>query len=150
MKKTVIVEAMTEALASFFTSDEGSQMLVDIIDKVLWRKITMVDGKSEPGKQVEKEINTNILDQILFYLPHTEGALRGMQEDLSKHTGSVNVLKDLMQKFIDIMEKPSPLVEVGHEGSGMFVDSDRLPKLNHDSAGQAPRSLVKLPHKKRN
>ena len=157
MKKKALVEAMTEALASFFGSDEGSQLLVDIIDKVLWRKITMIDGKTEPGKQVEKEFETNILDQILFYLPQTEGALRGMQEDLSKHVGMINVLNKNMEKFIEIMESPSPLVEVGHEGSGMFVDAQRLPegkvvelpKLNHDSAGQAPKSLVNLPPKRK-
>jgi len=51
--------------------------------------MTFEDGKSEPGKTVEKTKTVDVLDQILFYFPYVEGAIRGCQQDTVKQTRKV-------------------------------------------------------------
>ena len=72
-------------LVKFFQSEEGEaligQIMIKAIGIAMVREVTVEDGKSEPGRVVEKTIKVNALDWLMKYLPHVEGAIRGCQSD---------------------------------------------------------------------
>ena len=72
-------------LEKFFTSETGEtiigQIVIKAVNQALQREIRFEDGKTEPGKTVEKTEVWNILDWLVKYLPHVEAAVRGCQAD---------------------------------------------------------------------
>lgn len=76
---------MQEELKRFFESKDGQriigQIVLNAINQALMREIRFEDGKSEPGRVVEKTELRNVLDVVAEYLPAVEGAVRGCQAD---------------------------------------------------------------------
>lgn len=77
-----------DELLKFFKSEQGEQVIGQIMLKALKqafvREMLFEDGKSEPGRVIEKTVMVNILDHIAKYLPYVEGAIRGCQADSAK------------------------------------------------------------------
>ena len=93
-------------LEKFFTSETGEtiigQIMIKAVNQALERVISFEDGKSDPGRVVEKTELWNILDWLVKYLPHVEAAVRGCQSDSAQaRNRSVevkNVLENIMQQ----------------------------------------------------
>ena len=89
----MIKKLLIDALTQFFKSEKGEELIGNIMLKAIkqsfLKEMHFEDGKSEPGKVVEKTQTVDVLDQILFYLPHLEGAIRGCQVDTVKSTRKV-------------------------------------------------------------
>ncbi|MEW6670237.1 MAG: hypothetical protein AB1427_00955 [Thermodesulfobacteriota bacterium] len=100
-------------IKGFFLSEAFESMLGNMVMKALYqsqeREMTIEDGKSEPGRTIEKTVKVNVIDQIVKYLPFVEGALRGMQEDLDKTKNHVAGNNDRLQAIGNVL--------VGMEGS---------------------------------
>lgn len=79
---------MQKGLIKFFESKEGEQVIgqivLNVINHALTREIKYEDGKSEPGRIIEKTEKYNVLDFLCKYLPHIEAGLRGSQADSAK------------------------------------------------------------------
>jgi len=84
MKQAKIKAAVIEALQS----NEAQQIIGDIVisamNQALTREIRFEDGKTEPGRVVEKTEKCNILDFIAKYFPHVEASIRGCQSDAAQ------------------------------------------------------------------
>jgi len=116
MFKKIVKEALTE----FFESDEGQKLIGTIvlhaINISMTRDIVLEDGKSEPGRKIEKEVTVNMVDWLIKYMPHVEGAIRGVQEDANKATN--NSAKVLMQMRV--------------LGEALVHMAENIPQLNHE------------------
>ena len=96
-------------LEKFFTSETGETIIGTIvmkgINQALQREICFEDGKSDPGRVVEKTEVWNILDWLVKYLPHIEAAVRGCQADsATARNRSIEVqqvLSAVLQQQID-------------------------------------------------
>jgi hypothetical protein len=82
----------------------------------LYREITIekaARGSGEVDGEIEKATE-NVLDMLVRWLPFTEGALRGSQEDINKATGRMNEIADKVDKlgkaFVEI-ENPMIVLE---------------------------------------
>ena len=96
-------------LEKFFTSETGEtiigQIVIKAVNQALQREIRFEDGKSEPGKVVEKTELWNILDWLVKYLPHVEAAVRGCQADSATARNRAievqQVLSAVLQQQVD-------------------------------------------------
>ena len=98
---------MQEELKKFFQSEEGETLIGNIVmkavDQALSRKVSMEDGKSNPGRVIEKETKVNILDHLAKYLPYLEGAIRGCQSDAAQARNRSIVLVNAFSKFCTLL-----------------------------------------------
>ena len=77
----VLEKALTNALINFFNSKEGIEIMFKVINNAFIREMRYIDGKSEPGKKIEKTEHVNVLNTLMKYLPDIEAAIRGCQAD---------------------------------------------------------------------
>ena len=81
-------------LKTFFESEAGESLIGNIVLKAISqsmiREVRFEDGKSEPGRVVEKTEKVNVLDWLMKYLPHVEGAIRGCQSDSAQARNRAN------------------------------------------------------------
>jgi len=87
-------------LTKFFTSEEGEtiigQIVLNCVNQALKREIKFEDGRSDPGRVVEKSEVWNILDWIVKYLPRVESAVRGCQSDSAQARNRSNEVKSVL------------------------------------------------------
>jgi len=80
-------------IKGFFLSEDFESMLGNMVMKAMYqsqeREMIFDDGKTEPGRTIEKTIKVNVIDQVVKYLPFVEGAIRGMQEDIDKAKNNI-------------------------------------------------------------
>ena len=96
-------------LETFFKSEIGEtiigQIMIKAVNQALQREIYFEDGKTEPGRVVEKTEVWNVLDWLVKYLPYVEAAVRGCQSDsAASRNRSVEVqqiLSAVLQQQID-------------------------------------------------
>jgi len=114
-----------DELKEFFESEAGEnligQIVLKAVNQAMNRDITFEDGKTNPGRVVEKTETWNLLDWLVKYLPHVEAAVRGCQADAAKaRNRSTEVrdvlfaLQDILQKnaFSEISLRPPPIKEI--------------------------------------
>lgn len=83
--------------------------------EALFREITVnktARGPGEPEKVIETTTK-NVLDALVHWLPYTEGALRGTQEDVNKATNKMNKTfgnVNALRKTIGSLEKQVQLL----------------------------------------
>ena len=98
-------KTFNELMLNFLKSEEGETVLGTIIKKAinqsLMREILFEDGKSEPGRVIEKKEVINILDHIAKYMPYVEGALRGVQVDAGVARDSATQTRDMLIHTIE-------------------------------------------------
>ena len=94
-------------LEKFFTSETGEAIIGNIVIKAvnqaLKREILFEDGKSDPGRVVEKTEVWNILDWLVKYLPHVEAAVRGCQSDSASALNRADEVKNVLIGFQDLV-----------------------------------------------
>ena len=91
-------------LERFFLSEQGEkvigQIVLNAVNQALQREILFEDGKSDPGRMVEKKQVWNILDWLVKYIPHIEAAIRGCQADSAaarnRSNGVLSLLEDVL------------------------------------------------------
>jgi hypothetical protein len=85
MFKDAIKAAVKEALAEYLATDAGQKAVgracYDAVNAAMSAEVRMVDGKSEPGRRVEKTETVNLIHFLARYLPGVEAAIRGCQAD---------------------------------------------------------------------
>lgn len=87
-QKNLIKEALTE----WVQSKEGETLIGTIVlkgtcqafEQTLTKEVEVEDGKTEKGKIVYKKKFINILDELVYYLPGVEAAVRGCQSDAAQ------------------------------------------------------------------
>jgi len=84
----VIKKAVKEALKEFFSSEEGQQLIGQIVYSAvraeMTRTLVIKDGKSRPGEEPHvREEQVHILEFLARYLPDIEGRMLGMQADVA-------------------------------------------------------------------
>jgi len=88
LREDKLKRLMTDALTDFFKSEAGETLIGTIMLKAiaqgLTREVRFEDGKTEPGRVVEKTESWNMVDWLIKYLPHIEAAIRGCQADSSQ------------------------------------------------------------------
>jgi len=98
-------KSFNELMLNFLTSEEGETAIGAIvkkaIDQSLAREILFEDGKSEPGRIIEKKEIINILDHIARYMPYVEGALRGVQADANVARNRATQTRDMLIQAIE-------------------------------------------------
>lgn len=96
-------------MLGFLKSKDGEKAIGEImlkaISQSLEREIRYEDGKSEPGKTIEKTKRENILDHIAFYMPHVEGALRGVQVDTAKSNNKIAKTHHILIETLRAVQK---------------------------------------------
>ena len=94
-------------LEKFFTSEAGEtiigQIMIKAVNQALQREIRFEDGKSEPGRVVEKTEVWNILDWLVKYMPHMEAAVRGCQADSAAARNRADEVKNVLIGFQDLV-----------------------------------------------
>ena len=94
-------------LEKFFTSETGEtiigQIVIKAVNQALKREILFEDGKSDPGRVVEKTEVWNILDWLVKYLPHVEAAVRGCQSDSASARNRADEVKNVLIGFQDLV-----------------------------------------------
>jgi len=94
-------------LEKFFTGEIGEAIIGNIVIKAvnqaLQREVRFEDGKSEPGRIVEKTETWNIMDWLVKYLPHVEAAVRGCQADSASARNRADEVKNVLIGFQDLV-----------------------------------------------
>ena len=94
-------------LEKFFTGEVGEAIIGNIVIKAvnqaLQREVRFEDGKSEPGRIVEKTETWNIMDWLVKYLPHVEAAVRGCQADSASARNRADEVKNVLIGFQDLV-----------------------------------------------
>ena len=124
---------MQKHLVAFFQSKEGEELIGNIVLKAVnfsfIRDMRFEDGKSDPGRKVEKTIRVNMLEEIVKYLPHIEAAIRGVQEDTDKARNRSAEVRDMMGVFT----KGLQLIAEGQPSSQVLVNMlGSLEKINNE------------------
>jgi len=71
-------------------------IVIKAINQALQREISFEDGKSKPGRVVEKTEKWNVLDWLVKYLPYVESAVRGCQSDSAQARNRSNEVKSVL------------------------------------------------------
>lgn len=115
MKKEQFKTIIKEAMAEFLQSPEGEAMIGNImlkaVDQAMKREIRFEDGKSEPGRIVEKTEPWNILDWLVKYLPHVEAAVRGCQSDAAAAKNRAAQAREMLGVIVQGMAGSGGLIE---------------------------------------
>ena len=94
-----------ELMLNFLKSAKGEEAIGIImkkaIDQSLSREMLYEDGKTDPGRIVEKKETVNILDHLAKYLPYVEGALRGVQTDTGVARDHAVQTRNILKQIID-------------------------------------------------
>ena len=95
-------------LKTFFESEIGEnligQIMLNVVNRALEREIRFEDGKTDPGRVVEKTETWNILDWLVKYMPHVEAAVRGCQADSAKARNRATEVRDVLRSFQGIIQ----------------------------------------------
>ena len=84
------------------------QIMLKAMSQAMTRTIKMESGRDNPGgPPVVKEETWNMVDWLIEYMPHTEGALRGIQSDANK---AANASIQVIQRFTTVLEGLNPLI----------------------------------------
>ena len=104
------------------------QIMLKAMSQAMTRTIKMESGRDNPGgPPVVKEETWNMVDWLIKYMPHTEGALRGIQSDANK---AANASIGVIQRFTAVLEGLNPLIVAARdhialqEGMVLNVRSD--------------------------
>ena len=104
---------MQKELKTFFESEVGEnligQIMLNVVNVALTREVTIEDGKSKPGRVIEKTERRNVLDMIAKYLPHVEGAIRGCQADSAGARNRSTEVRDVLMSFKGLVEERADL-----------------------------------------
>uniref|UniRef100_A0A6M3KYN9 Uncharacterized protein n=1 Tax=viral metagenome TaxID=1070528 RepID=A0A6M3KYN9_9ZZZZ len=97
---------------SFLKDPEVETILGNImfkaISQAMTRTINMESGRDNPGgPPVIKEETWNMVDWIIKYFPHVEGAMRGVQSDVSQ---AKNASIGVIHRFTMLLEGLNPLI----------------------------------------
>ena len=110
-------KSFNELMLNFLKSEEGEAAIGSImkkaIDQSLMREILFEDGKSEPGRVIEKKEIINILDHIAKYMPYVEGALRGVQVDTSVARNRATQTRDMLIHTIESINSTNVAKKIG-------------------------------------
>jgi len=110
-------KSFNELMLNFLKSEEGEAAIGSImkkaIDQSLMREILFEDGKSEPGRVIEKKEIINILDHIAKYMPYVEGALRGVQADASAARNRATQTRDMLIHTIESINSTNVAKKIG-------------------------------------
>jgi len=80
------------------------------ISQSMTRTIRMESGRDNPGgPPVIKEETWNMVDWIIKYFPHVEGAMRGVQSDVSQ---AKNASIGTIHRFTTLVETIAPLAQI--------------------------------------
>jgi hypothetical protein len=113
---------ITAALADFFKSEQGQALIGNIVLKAVNQALTLdvqyEDGKSDPGRVVEKTETWHMRDWLYKYMPHIEGALRGVQADAATARNRAVQTRDMVTGIIDTLG----LVAHGAEAAAALQD----------------------------
>lgn len=98
---------MREAMGEYFASEDGRRVIglavYDAVNAVMMAEIRMEDGKSDPGRVVERIETVNVLHFLARYLPGLEASLRGVQSDAAQARNraaeSVQAIEGLLDVF---------------------------------------------------
>jgi hypothetical protein len=105
MDKDIIKEAIREMLADEKDRQLFGNMIVQAVNVAMRRDIRFEDGKSEPGRVVEKTETWNLLDWLVKYLPMIEAAIRGCQADSAGARNRATETRDSMQDMAGRMQQ---------------------------------------------
>jgi hypothetical protein len=104
---------MQKELKTFFESETGEnligQIMLNVVNVALTREVTIEDGKSKPGRTIEKTERRNVLDMIAEYLPGVEGAIRGCQADSAKARNRATEVRDVLLSFKGLVQDRTDL-----------------------------------------
>jgi len=112
-------KSFNELMLNFLKSEEGETAIGMIvkkaIDQSLVREILFEDGKSEPGRVLEKKEIVNILDHIAKYMPYVEGALRGVQADANVARNRATQTRDMLIQTIENINRAKIPHKIGQQ-----------------------------------
>jgi hypothetical protein len=104
---------MQKELKTFFESEVGEnligQIMLNVVNVALTRDVIVEDGKSNPGRTIEKTERRNVLDMIAEYLPYVEGAIRGCQSDSAKARNRATEVRDVLLSFKGLAQEQTNL-----------------------------------------
>ena len=110
-------------MLNFLKSKEGETAIGTImkkaIDQSLLREILFEDGKSDPGRVIEKKEVINILDHIAKYMPYVEGALRGVQVDAAVARDRSVQTRDMLIHTIESINGAKVAKKIGEGINGI-------------------------------
>ena len=93
-------EKFNELMINFLKSKEGEaavgSIMLAAIAQSLEREMEFEDGHTEPGKTIHRTKTINVLDQLVFYLPHVEAAIRGVQSDAAQARNRAANTRDIL------------------------------------------------------
>lgn len=72
------------------------------LNKALTYEINMIDGKSQPGRQIEKTVNVNVIKFLAEYIPGIEARLEGNQADTGKAMNAATQARDGVKQVYNI------------------------------------------------
>ena len=101
-ENAALLESLQQEIKSL--AQETRQMFQQELAAAFQRDLVMELKPRKPGdpEKVVKERRVNIIDEITKYLPHVEGALRGMQTDVGRQRDYIGGLRQAVLAF----EKP--------------------------------------------
>ncbi len=120
---------LSQAIGDFFY-----HIFRKAIDDALVYKIRMVDGKSEPGRQVEKELDVNVIAFLAEYIPNLEGRMLGQQADIGHSRNAADQAAqasmaafELTQRAVNnltyyLMGNARKTVDMGKAGAGTIPE----------------------------
>jgi hypothetical protein len=114
----IIKDAVTEAIREYLTSKEGQlaigKAVYDAVNAAMSAEVRFEDGKSEPGKVVEKTETVNIAHWLARYLPSVEASIRGCQADAAaarnRAVESLTAVERVANALVAISQTP----RIGH------------------------------------
>lgn len=100
-----IKNLMTAALTDFLKSEAGENLIGNIVFKAVNQALLMSiqyeDGKSEPGRVVEKTETVHMAHWLAKYMPHIEGSIRGCQADAAAARNRAATTENMMTGLVD-------------------------------------------------
>ena len=82
----------------------------------------------DPPKH-EKEMEVNILDELVKYLPYVEGAIRGCQEDSNKALGKSEEVVHLIGALVQMGEQSTVIRKIGLDAK--LIDVKKVKRLKN-------------------
>lgn len=123
MKQKKIIEAVEAGIARFLESKKGEALIGTImlkaINQSLTRKVRFEDGKSEPGRTVERTETVNAIDWMIKYAPYMEAALRGVQSDAASARNCAAEARDIGQMVIEMAKTMESAIDLALDRPSM-------------------------------
>ena len=90
------MKKLTRAIHEYFTSEEGKAVLFEAVNTAFIREMIFEQARDENGNPIQppkrKTESVNVIDQLVVYLAQTEGAMRGVQNDLNARENEIKAL----------------------------------------------------------